>query len=137
MKNHSHQYRSQMRKAAAGICVRCPNPTAVGKLECDACASKRGVKKRRIPLARWLAVHWSLPIKEIAGLLGVTTTTVTNARKSLGLPKAYRWTNVDWSKTDEELAKKNAVSEYYVSRMRKKHCGTHWPEVEITVEGEE
>lgn len=69
-----------MNKVANGLCRQCGKPAPEKQL-CDKCAP---AKVKRYPKkSQWAAVDWSLPTKEIAGLLGVTMMAVRLRRKSL------------------------------------------------------
>lgn len=80
-------------------------------------------------IAEWVAAQdWSLRDVEIARLTGVNPMTVRLRRLKAGIPlgkrtltsKPSKWSGVDWSKSNAEIAAERGVSRQCVSLYRKR-----------------
>lgn len=77
----SRQRLWQIARMKEGNCTLCAKP-AQGRYNCDACAKRNGVYKRRRPLkSDWALVDWSETNRVISSIMGVKCQSVSYQRK--------------------------------------------------------
>jgi len=80
-------------------------------------------------IKQWVSEQdWTLRDAEIARLTGLSHTVVRNRRRKAGIAKGSvskrksKWDDVDWSKSDIEIAHDRCVTRQCVNAYRKRLC---------------